>query len=115
MNLNILSYGIYAVFSIIITVLVGRSLYRQGRIYLLYMMKGNDHLTDAINNILIVGYYLLNIGGSIAIIYYWSEIRDITQLIEKLAIHMAIVMSGMGYIHLTNLIWIKLIRKNKYS
>lgn len=52
----------YILISLGLTVWVGRTLHKNGRIFLLENYADNTVLADAINNMLLVGFYLINIG-----------------------------------------------------
>jgi len=56
------TYLAYLVLSLAITVWVGRSLHKNGRVFLVENFEGNDALADSINHLLLVGFYLINIG-----------------------------------------------------
>ncbi|MEP4053083.1 MAG: hypothetical protein ABJN22_12645 [Litorimonas sp.] len=56
------TYLAYIVLSLGITFWVGRTLNRNGRIFLLENYADKPQLADAINQMLLVGFYLINIG-----------------------------------------------------
>ena len=55
-------YGIYLLMSGLLTVWVARTISVAGRPFLVQVFHGNNALADAINQLLIVGFYLLNAG-----------------------------------------------------
>ena len=55
-------YVSYLAISIALTIWVARTLYRSGRIFLLDAFRGNEALADSVNHLLVVGFYLINIG-----------------------------------------------------
>lgn len=57
-----LTYLIYIAISLGITVWVGRTLNKNGRVFLVANFKNNEAVADAINHLLLVGFYLINIG-----------------------------------------------------
>ncbi|MBV8113271.1 MAG: hypothetical protein JO300_00915 [Silvibacterium sp.] len=59
-------YSSYLVISIALTIWVAHSLYRGGRIFLLDAFHGNEGLTDSVNRLLVVGFYLINITAGVA-------------------------------------------------
>ena len=59
--MNILAYIFYLLITYIITFKVGLIFYRNGKIYILKLMRGNEHLSASINRLLLIGYYLLNL------------------------------------------------------
>ena len=56
------TYLLYLVISIGLTVFVGHALSRSGRAFLLDVFGGNDSVAEAVNRLLVVGFYLLNLG-----------------------------------------------------
>ena len=57
-----LTYLIYIAISLGITIWVGRTLNKNGRVFLVANFKDNEAVADAINHLLLVGFYLINIG-----------------------------------------------------
>src|ERR1700744_3635974 len=58
----LLCYFSYLAISIALTVWVARTLHRNGRIFLIDAFHGNRELADAVNHLLVVGFYLINVG-----------------------------------------------------
>jgi len=56
------TYISYLSLSIVLTVWVARTLNKDGRIFLVDALGGNEPLADSINHLLVVGFYLINIG-----------------------------------------------------
>ena len=61
MNL-VYSYSLYLLISLAMTVWVGRTLFTHGRPFLVDAFRGNEELADSVNHLLIVGFYLVNLG-----------------------------------------------------
>ncbi len=57
-----LTYLFYIVISLGITVWVGRTLNKNGRVFLIANFNNDEKVADAINHLLLVGFYLINIG-----------------------------------------------------
>ena len=62
MNWILLTYLAYLAISVALTVWVARTLHQSGRIFLVDSFLGNEKLADSINHLLVVGFYLINIG-----------------------------------------------------
>ena len=62
MNWIISTYLAYLAISIALTVWVARTLHKNGRIFLVDSFLGNEQLADSVNHLLVVGFYLMNIG-----------------------------------------------------
>jgi hypothetical protein len=56
------TYLAYLLISVALTVWVARTLHRNGRIFLVDSFLGNEPLADSVNHLLVVGFYLINIG-----------------------------------------------------
>ena len=62
MNYFILTYAFYLAISIALTVWVAKVLFKNGRVFLVDIFHGNQELADSVNRLLVVGFYLINIG-----------------------------------------------------
>ncbi|NUR26952.1 MAG: hypothetical protein HOV83_14095, partial [Catenulispora sp.] len=62
MDLTVLSYVIYLLISVVLTVWVARTLSRAGRVFLAQVFPDSEQLPDAVNHLLVVGFYLVNLG-----------------------------------------------------
>jgi hypothetical protein len=57
-----ISYAAYAVLSASLTVFLARILSRNGRVFVKAAFGGDPEFADALNNLLVVGFYLINLG-----------------------------------------------------
>lgn len=62
MNYTVITYLIYLVVSITLTAWVARTLFHNGRIFLVDCFLGKEDLADSVNRLLVVGFYLVNAG-----------------------------------------------------
>src|SRR5215213_9126347 len=72
MNLIILLYGLYLAITICLTVWVARTLFSNGKLFLVDIFHGNAELAQAVNNLLLVGFYLINIGYAVYTLRIWQ-------------------------------------------
>ena len=103
MNYTLITYGIYLVASIGITLWVGKKLFTNGRIFLVDIFKNNTELADSVNNILLVGFYLINIGFMIYTLKLNESILNAQMMIEILSVKLGIVILILGGMHFFNL------------
>ena len=61
-NYTVYAYVIYLVVSVVLTIWVARTLFKNGRIFLVDAFHGNEKMADSVNHLLVVGFYLINIG-----------------------------------------------------
>src|SRR2546423_470503 len=56
------TYIIYIALSIPLTVWVAQTLHKNGRVFLIDSFHGKEQLAGSVNHLLVVGFYLINIG-----------------------------------------------------
>ena len=103
MNYGVLNYLLYLVISIAMTVWVGRTLYKNGRVFLLDSFGGNEKLADSVNHLLIVGFYLINFGYVTLALKLGYAITSAEQSIEALSVKVGMVLLVLGGMHFFNL------------
>lgn len=109
--MNTLAYIIYLFVTYLITVNVGLIFYRNGRHYILELMNGDTVITDSINKILLIGYYLLNLGYAALMITTWELISSYTQLLSTVVIMVGRILLTLAIVHFFNMTAIYLMRK----
>jgi hypothetical protein len=110
MNLNIISYGIYGILTYYITVHVGWLCYKHGIHYLKEEIQ-DDKIAVTINNILLVGYYLLNLGYALLKISRWPAMGSVLDVVETVGYRVGGIVMMLGCMHVTNMFLIYLLRK----
>lgn len=103
MNFPILTYGIYLPVTIVLTIWVARTLFNNGRIFLVDIFGGNQAIADSVNHLLIVGFYLINIGYAVYTLRISGEIDSVRLLIEKLSLKLGAIILILGAMHFFNL------------
>jgi hypothetical protein len=98
------TYGVYLLASVAMTVWVGRTLFRNGRAFLLDAFDGNAALTDAVNRLLVVGFYLVNIGFVSLFLRTDGRIETVRAAIEFLSGKLGVVLLVLGALHFLNLL-----------
>ncbi|MEV6576952.1 hypothetical protein AB0M92_02150 [Streptomyces sp. NPDC051582] len=105
MDLTVIAYVIYLLISIGLTVWVARTLSRNGRIFIADVLHGNEKLADAVNHLLVVGFYLVNIGFVTLYLRSDAGIDSARQLFEALSVKLGVVLLVLGVMHLGN-VWV---------
>jgi hypothetical protein len=113
-DMNTLAYILYLLLSYFITVHVGLLFYRNGRIYILNLLKGDEQLTGFINKMLLVGYYLLNLGYAALMISSWNTIYTLTELLVSVCTMTGRILLTLAVVHFCNMAVIYLISKKKH-
>lgn len=60
--LNLAVYCFYLAISLLLTIHIGKLLNQNGLVFLTHQLAGDKALALTINNLLLIGYYLINIG-----------------------------------------------------
>ena len=97
------SYFIYLAISLVVTVWVARTLERRGRVFLVDSFRGNAELADSINHLLVVGFYLVNIGFVGLALRSDSILLNLRQAIEMLSEKLGWVLVILGGMHFMNI------------
>ena len=104
MNYFILTYAIYLLVSIALTVWVAKVLFNNGRIFLVDIFHGNTPLADSVNRLLLVGFYLINIGYISLALKESGLITDARIVVEVLSFKLGRIILILGGMHFLNLI-----------
>ncbi len=97
------SYIGYLAISVALTVWVGRTLYKNGRIFLVDAFLGNEKLADSVNHLLLVGWYLINVGYvSLALKLWNNNPTNARGVVEFLSFKVGGVLLVLGAMHFMN-------------
>lgn len=114
MNNYLLTYSIYLIVSISLTIWVAKVLFTNGRIFLVDIFHGNAALADSVNKLLVVGFYLINIGYMSLALKSTSEIANPKEVMEVLSHKLGWIILILGGMHFLNLsIFFKLRKRAK--
>lgn len=104
MNPTVTTYALYLFLAIALTIWVARTLHRSGRIFLVDCFHGNEELADSVNHLLVVGFYLINIGFVSLYLKLNQEVFEVQGVFEALSGKMGIVLLVLGAMHFFNLL-----------
>ena len=108
---TVVTYLIYLALSLALTVWVARTLHRNGRVFLVDVFAGNSELADSTNHLLVVGFYLVNLGYVSLALKLGGEVLDTRQSIEVLSQKVGGVLLVLGAMHFFNLLVFSRIRR----
>ncbi|MEM7503953.1 MAG: hypothetical protein AAF417_18055 [Pseudomonadota bacterium] len=97
------TYMIYIALSIIITIYVSRTLSRNGLAFLIDGFDGNVVLAKSTNHLLVVGFYLVNLGFVLLRMRTGIAIESVDQLIVYQAKGLGVVLLVLGLAHFFNM------------
>jgi len=111
MNITVITYLSYLAISIALTVWVARTLHKNGRIFLVDVFHGNEGLADSVNHLLVVGFYLINLGYVSLALKIGYEVMSMREGIEALSWKVGLVLVVLGGMHFFNLYVFSRIRR----
>jgi len=95
----LIGYAIYLPVALTLTFIVSRTLFKNGKIFMLDIFKGREDIANATNHLFETGFYLLNIGFALMIlemnIYdntYQTLVEELSYQIGGFAIYLGIML-----------------------
>jgi len=111
-DIIVTTYLTYLVLSVALTIWVARTLHKRGAIFLVDAFHGNRELADSVNHLLVVGFYLINIGFVSLALKTAAVINTSRSAIELLSDKMGMVLLILGGMHFFNLYVFSRIRRS---
>ena len=115
MNTTTVTYLAYLAISVSLTVWVAQTLHKNGRIFLIDVFDGNQQLADSVNHLLVVGFYLLNLGYVSLALKLGYDIETTAAGIEALSWKVGLVLVVLGAMHFFNLLVFSQIRSRSHA
>ncbi|HET9222054.1 MAG TPA: hypothetical protein VFO07_06100 [Roseiflexaceae bacterium] len=112
MEIIVITYLLYLAISGVLTFWVARTLYKNGRIFLVDVFHGNEPLADSVNHLLVVGFYLVNLGFVSLALKVGYDVVTWRQGIETLSWKVGLVLLVLGAMHFFNLFVFTRIRRS---
>src|SRR5881227_3790865 len=88
----------YLAISIGLTAWVASTLFRNGQVFLDEAL-GDERLARSVNHLLVVGFYLLNLGYATVAIRVSNAVSDASSAIETLSVKVGLVLLVLGGVH----------------
>lgn len=111
MNPTLFTHLGYLGISIPLTLWVASTLHKNGRVFLVDSFGGNVELADSVNHLLVVGFYLINLGFVGLYIRNGTHPVDGAGALEETSVKVGTVMLLLGVMHLFNLYVFNKIRR----
>ena len=99
----VLNYLLYLAITVPMAAFVGRTLHKNGRIFLVDSFLGNEPLADSVNHLLVVGFYLINFGYVSLALKLGYSVAVAQEAIEALSVKVGMVLIVLGAMHFFNL------------
>ena len=104
-------YLVYACASIGLTIWLARTLFKNGEVFLEEVFADNPRMASAVNRLLVVGFYLLNLGYAFVTLRVGHEVTTRTEGIETLGVKLGSLLLVLGLMHMGNLYLFHRIRR----
>ena len=104
---------VYLAVSILVTVVVAGTLKKHGRVFLIDVFAGDVQISDAVNQSLVVGFYLVNIAMVALAVKYGGVANNLEQSIELLSTKIGWVLLILGGMHVFNVIVLSVVSRRK--
>ena len=102
MDPKLFMYVAYLLLSAGLTAWVARVLFRNGQVFLDDAL-GDERLARSVNNLLVVGFYLLNLGYAAVAIRVSDSVTTASDAVATLSVKIGLVLLVLGAIHFGNL------------
>ena len=112
--INLLSYGIYLTVTFYITIVVGWRFYRLGFVYLKNLIQ-NTSVCESTNRMLLMGYYLLNLGYAAVNLNGWKPIFNYAEMVSEISFKVGVILLTLCVLHYFNMTVIFLLRKKQFK
>jgi hypothetical protein len=95
-------YAAYAAVTVSLTVWLARTLFQNGAVFLEGVFPHEPKMAEAVNRLLVVGFYLLNLGYA-ALIMKSDGGTTVLAAVEVLAWKLGALLMSLGVMHFANL------------
>jgi hypothetical protein len=95
-------YVAYAAVAVTLTIVLARVLFQNGAVFLEDVFKDKPKMAEAVNRLLVVGFYLLNLGYASLILKAQGG-NTVVEAVEVLAWKIGALLVSLGVMHFFNL------------
>jgi hypothetical protein len=107
------TYGAYLAISVGLTIAVGSALSRSGRVVLASVFGGDASLAQAVSRLLVVGFYLLNLGFVALTVRTLGQITSPRQAFGVLFSKIGEELLVLGALHVANIVIVTRFRRRQ--
>lgn len=107
----VITYLVYVPLSVGLTFWVARTLSRNGALFLREVFGGDERMAAAVNHLLVVGFWLINLGYVALALRTGAEVPDARAAIETLSFKVGGVLLVLGVMHFGNLFVLSRMRR----
>ncbi len=103
-------YTSYAAISVGLTVWLARTLFKNGAVFLEEVFDDQARMAEAVNRVLVVGFYLINLGYA-SLLLKATPSETAVQAVEVLSWKLGLLLLSLGGMHFANLLVFHRIRR----
>lgn len=105
-NPALLVYLPYAAIAVSLTIWLARTISRHGEVFLEDVFVGRPELAHAVNHLLVIGFYLVNLGWALLLMKSGAaaHVTSPTSAVELLATKLGTLLLLLGVAHFANLL-----------
>lgn len=111
MDLRLVEYVVYLALSVAFTIWVARVLYRNGARFLVEVLR-DEALADSVNRLLVVGFYLVSLGGVALLINTTDSLATAADVVRAVVTRVGLVLLLLGFMHFVNLLVLNRLRRH---
>ncbi|MCH2194075.1 hypothetical protein [Kordia sp.] len=115
MNFNVIIYIIYIPIIFFIMIKVGWLLFKNGEVFLCDIFQNDLEMTQNVNKLLLIGYYLINLGATTITITLWDNVESIHEMISTFSSILGKTILLLVIFHYNNIFWIKFLNRKKQT
>lgn len=105
----------YLLLSVAVTVIAGRTLHKYGRPFLVDVFARNEPIADAVNRLLLAGFYLVNIGLASWGVHCGGSAATLQHSVELVTTKLGRMLAILGMMHLFNVAVLCAVRRRKLA
>ena len=98
-----IAYAAYLLITIAITIWVAHTLHSNGKVFLVQCFGHNEVLANSTNHLLVVGFYLVNIGFITLTLSLGAEPTNLAEAIRFLSSKVGLAVLVLGGMHFFNM------------
>jgi hypothetical protein len=112
MDLKLGTYLVYLLISVVLTIWVARTLLKNGQVFLDDAFA-DERLAKSVNHLLVVGFYLLNLGYVAVALKIAEPLLQGSSAMEALSRKLGLVLLVLGAVHFGNLYVLSRFRRRR--
>ncbi|MBX7226600.1 MAG: hypothetical protein K1X55_11245 [Chitinophagales bacterium] len=85
-NLIVIAYAVYLPVVILLTLYVAHTLFKNSKVFMLQIFRGNAEIALSTNKLFEVGFYLLNVGFALMIMQIYAKLTSKQEIFEVLSV-----------------------------